>query len=1592
MKRFALATGVLLAVLSAAAPASAMPLGLRTTMWAIAAAQRGGGGDLPPEPPAPDTFAVTFDANGGDGTMAPQTFTNGVVQALSSNEFAKTDFAFAGWATNAAGPVVYSDGQSIAITTDVTLYAQWTDAGVTPPYGTPIFTIEDGVLTAVDLNGATDVAIPESATNVANGVFRWCHELRSVFVPASVTYIARHAFYGCTALKEIVFEEGSASLTLNCPFANTALTELHLPARWNGFRSVNPFADCSTLTNVTVSSGNAAFAVVNGVLLSADGKTVYGALGGLSVIEVPEGVETIAYRSLCGLPNAEEIVFPDSVRELKSQSFYGCPSLKTIRFGNGVVILRSLEEDDTLIWGCEKLEAVYFAGNAPTNDTQYIYRWTPEDMVTYVTRDSTGWGVDIPGMWNGRRIEHVEQAPPEPEPWDPATIRIDTEAEYKTDDDGTFELDLVGLIRSAAVPTVTVKGLPTGLKYDAKKGVIGGKATKPGVYAVTVSAKSKIVTKPVTATFTLTVPNFTSDTFKDAGLDTDGKYVLGAGAAPDLSGVIQNIKAGGWKLAAAGLPAGLKYDDKNSAITGVATKEGVFTVTFTATQGKTKEIATATYEVVFPTLALDIAAYGEDASATNKAKVVGGGKYPVGAKVTLKATPDKGKVFAGWFDGEGKPLAGAADYRTASFPYVATDADEALTAKFATEAEDIDSLKVNVTNAATATDGTYELDLGACVESASLPKLAVKGLPMGLKFDAKTLKITGKATKPGVYPVKVEATNTSVKKATDASTGEFELKVPNFTTDTFKAAGLDTDGKYVLAAGVLPGDITNVVNAVVAGGWALKIDGLPAGVKYDAKKNVFTGVATKEGFFTVTFTATKGKDKEVATATFEVAYPTLTLEIAAYDDETATNKCKVAGGGNYAVGAKVTLKATPDKGKVFAGWFDGEGKPLAGAADYRTASFPYVATDADEALTAKFATEAEDIDSLKVNVTNAATATDGTYELGLGACVESASLPKLAVKGLPTGLKFDAKTLKITGNATKPGVYPVKVEATNTSVKKATAASTGEFKLTVPNFTCAALPKLKAETDAYGTNFAGVAFDPALVDCTPAEEGWTVKVAGLPAGLKYDAKTGKIAGVSTAKPGAYTVTFTATKGKEKQEATITLNVDALPDWAVGSFDGATVDGAPVTLTVAANGKVSMKTTLADGKSLSLAAASFDTADDGVFYATAVGKNGKEVVTNEVTVASFDIDGVDVGKASGDEWTAWQNLWKRADTKGGMPVFKASFDRTVELGEKNSVKLTFKKDGVVSFAGKVGGAKVSGSSQLVNDGTGWSVTLYAPPKAPFDGWSKTFDVALTTDEKNVVTDVTVGAAAAVAPVCAVGEYIGYGNVYKPNKTGLDEYLYGMLYVDVAEDLTFTGRFEPVDRSGSCPFSGKFTPFGGGGAPGYQADRVTITVKGVHMSIGFSMIYKPYADKEQGYGEIFGWSNYVSEDEERFCPTRVWQNVWKQENLAEERPTFAEGTVLTIEPQYEAGDSLNFAFSADGKSVAVTGQVDGKVVDTTATIGVETQSEGKCECYLYFMSGDHIYSLTFTIPSSGVVSGGDITLEGAWNTYFGMINAW
>ena len=644
----------------------------------------------------------------------------------------------------------------------------------------------------------------------------------------------------------------------------------------------------------------------------------------------------------------------------------------------------------------------------------------------------------------------------------------------------------------------------------------------------------------------------------DGGIDVTRTRILEVGTE-DLATIVpgedEMVNSGlvGWTPS--GLPSGLKYDKTTGMITGAATKPGEYVVKFTK-NGMEPETLTI---VVTAVPKLSVAPVG-----SGTGKVAGAGEHLANAKVTLKATADAKdaaatvkSAFAGWFADADctQPLDGTVDHRTASFPYVMPAEDAAVYAKFVAVAEDATQLSVaNVTEGETFTvndSWTKEIE----VDSYSIPSVSAKGLPAGLKFGAKTLTISGKPTKPGKYDIELSLKNASVKTAKKFT---FKIVVPNLESDLI-ADGIDyASDAYTYVAGTKIAPI----QPMLADGVTVKATGLPSGLKLVGGKNgvpySIEGTSTaKPGAYTVTLALAKGAVKETATITVNIENRKLDLMMVTCDG-SLTNGCKVTGGGSYAAGKKVTLKATAAKDAVFAGWYRNPDctEVLVGAVDYRTMSYSHVTTDQDETIYAKFVPAADDgtiglavngnevvDDSGAVRVVVKDAATLPTVVIG------SVSIPKASVKGLPAGLKWDAKKNCFTGAPTKPGVYKVAFSLTNTTVKKAIVRA---FTIEVPNFESPAFPGLKSASDAYPVS-VGVAALPAVdAGLASAYADYTVKVTGLPSGLSW--KSGVLTGLAK-KAGDYTVTFTATKGKDKQVSTVTVHVEALPDWAVGTFVG-----------------------------------------------------------------------------------------------------------------------------------------------------------------------------------------------------------------------------------------------------------------------------------------------------------------------------------------------------------------------------------------------------------------------------------------------------
>lgn len=130
-----------------------------------------------PTPDQPDTpagdVAITFDANGGTGTMEPQMVTSGQEAALASNLFSRDGYEFAGWNTNPYGTgAKWADGSRITLTAPITLYAQWEKAGDTPDRpdqsSKPDTPSDENVLVSLAVNG-TDMKAGTKVVSVANG-------------------------------------------------------------------------------------------------------------------------------------------------------------------------------------------------------------------------------------------------------------------------------------------------------------------------------------------------------------------------------------------------------------------------------------------------------------------------------------------------------------------------------------------------------------------------------------------------------------------------------------------------------------------------------------------------------------------------------------------------------------------------------------------------------------------------------------------------------------------------------------------------------------------------------------------------------------------------------------------------------------------------------------------------------------------------------------------------------------------------------------------------------------------------------------------------------------------------------------------------------------------------------------------------------------------------------------------------------------------------------------------------------------------------------------------------------------------------------
>lgn len=633
----------------------------------------------------------------------------------------------------------------------------------------------------------------------------------------------------------------------------------------------------------------------------------------------------------------------------------------------------------------------------------------------------------------------------------------------------------------------------------------------------------------------------------------------------------------------------------------------------------------------------------------------------------------------------------------------------------------------------------------------------------------------------------------------------------------------------------------------------------------------------------------------------------------------------------------------------------------------------------------------------------------------------------------------------IVGKPTKPGTYVVtftKNETTGTGKKK-TVAKTAQILWTVVESDAELSLGFNEKGGVIESGTVGLSYGDLMA--FDATDGAKVTASGLPAGIKLaDLGGGEYAFKGfTAKAGTYLVTVTATLNGKTVRQRIALKVDGLPSWAKGTYNGVVyatsgdLDYAGYgTVSVSSAGKISGKFS-ENGTNWTFSASSYDfytdeggyDGDTEIFQCTNVvakyaynvtekDKKGKKktvtkYLTRNYTLSAGNLEvspgvmrGTVVVTSNGDDGlVAYQNLWGQSGYKAlGNKLFytskKVPYKNWSDVDAKGltdamslSVKVTPAGELTATMTfdtGKTTKDKKTNKKTKVYYKATASTVLIPLSAADADPFSAAallyFAPSAANNFPGLCTEIKYPFAKRVAPQPGMannwytGEFNGYGDAQFPVDGGDTEFLNGLVSINVAANLSFTGTFAATDGT-TASFSGTFVKDG----DMYAANGVAITVRGQAMTMRLGCAAQPYADKDAGFGEMWGGSD-VEPGEPCIALNCLWQNIWKRSDLAAEwKPAFASGTEKTLDMSEiwldgkVDSDTLTYAFGADG-AVAVSGQIYGESVSATATLDLEgyDESTNTMYCNFYFLANGHMYQQQLTFQRQASIASSDITL--------------
>ena len=282
--------------------------------------------------------------------------------------------------------------------------------------------------TTLYLNGyaVTDLVIPEGTVKIP---YNACHNLttvQSVTIPSTLKTSSDGAFAGWSNLKRVYVADMDAWFRIKAIgqsgyygwYCSEWLpTQMHTsPTLYVDGVAVDSIvvpSDITYLSDCALGFCNVKSVVFPSSLTSLGTELRY---SGIDSVVIPEGVTSIASGAFAGCKNLRYVSLPKTL-DIVGDAFYACPNLRRVEFNCPGVKLywRAFEGFASGGGNTENLESMVFHGHAPMI---YAYGYWDDSIeeaqlssytskaVIYADEGSEGWGVDIPGTWQGHAIKY----------------------------------------------------------------------------------------------------------------------------------------------------------------------------------------------------------------------------------------------------------------------------------------------------------------------------------------------------------------------------------------------------------------------------------------------------------------------------------------------------------------------------------------------------------------------------------------------------------------------------------------------------------------------------------------------------------------------------------------------------------------------------------------------------------------------------------------------------------------------------------------------------------------------------------------------------------------------------------------------------------------------------------------------------------------------------------------------------------------------------------------------------------------------------------------------------------------------------------